>query len=284
MCRVLLLDGDRVSLKAMQCLLSRATYDVAGTEYGRSGLHLLSDFDPDVVVIDLLLKDMSGLDALRAVRQAGHRSPCILITRFGHDQDREEAMRLGVFDCIEQPLSAGLILAVVHNAAAGHTEASAREESHALARWADVVVRGARSPRDMPTLHEWGRAVAVSRGGLRNWCYTARVSPRLSLQFTRILRAVTKQQTSPSSSAPEDLLDIVDRRTLTKLLIRAGGTPTALPATVAQFLERQRLIENHKAVATVRVALELGESTSFHAQQRPQLAMTAIRSRKRTIA
>jgi CheY-like chemotaxis protein len=248
-------------------------------------LHLLSDFDPDVVVIDLLLKDMSGLDALRAAREAGHRSRCILITRFGHDQDREEAMRLGAFDCIEQPLSPGLILAVVHSAASGHTEGSVREESHALARWADVVVRGVRSPRDMPTLHEWGRAVAVSKGGLRNWCYTAGVSPRLSLQFTRILRAVLKQQTSSSSSAPEDLLDIVDRRTLTKLLTRAGGTPSTLPATVAQFLERQRLIENHKAVATVRAALQLGESTSFHSQRSPQLAMTAIgHSGKRTIA
>ena len=254
--RILVLDGDIVSVKAMQLVLQRAGYEVAWAQNAVTGLSLLSQFRPDVVFIDLKLPEKSGLEVLRLIRQCDATPRCILIMRFGHKEDRDEAMTAGAFDCIEQPMTATLLLAVVHNAVSrrgGEEERVASGESHAMARWADVVVRAIHSPKDMPTLQEWGRAVAVSKGGLRNWCYTARLSPRHSLQFMRILRAVIRQQSS--SLAAEDLLDIVDRRTLTKLLKLAGGTSTALPNGVVQFLARQQIIQNTKAVASVRAAL-----------------------------
>jgi len=254
--RVLLLDGDLPSLNAMQVVLERADYEVACSVNAVSGIALLPQFKPDVIVIDLHLPDTSGLEVLRRLLQREPRPRCVLITRFGHDRDRDEAMRLGAFDCIEQPLTPGLLIAVVHNAASSDDASLRRdrlEASHAIARWTDVVVRGVRSPRDMPTLNEWGRAVAVSKGGIRNWCYTADLSPRRSLQFMRVLRAVVKQK--GSSTTPEDLLDIVDRRTLAKLLALAGGTSKQLPKTVDQFLDCQQILSNAKAVAAVRAAL-----------------------------
>lgn len=260
--RVLLLNGDLASLNAMQLVLERANYEVACSVNASSGVALLAQFKPDVVVIDLHLPDSSGLVMLRLVRQREHQSRCILITRFGHDWDRDEAMRLGACDCIEQPLTPGLLVAVVHSAESG--DAAGRqhnrlEASHAIARWTDVVVRGVRSPKDMPTLNAWGRAVGVSKGGIRNWCYTADLSPRHSLQFTRVLRAVIRQQ--GSSSSAEDLLDIVDRRTLAKLLKLAGGTSKELPKSVDLFLDGQQIVPNAKAVAAVRAALR-GETAA----------------------
>lgn len=254
MFRVLLLDGDEVCLTAMQLVLERAGYEVACSQDALSGLPLIGQFKPDVVLIDLRLPDVSGLEVLRLLRRQATSPRCILVTRFGHDQARAEAIRLGAFDCVEQPLTPGLLLALVHNAASGRTdqERDRAGESHALARWADVVVRGVRSPKDMPTLQEWGRSVAVSKGGIRNWCYTASLSPRQSLQFMRVLRAVINQT---SLLGPEDLLDIVDRRTLAKLLMRSGGTTSTLPKDVVLFLDRQRIIQNVKALAAVRAAL-----------------------------
>jgi two-component system chemotaxis response regulator CheY len=243
----------------MQHVLERASYEVAGSVNAVSGMAILAPFKPDVVVIDLHLSDTSGLELLRWVRQREPRSRCIFITRFGHDWDRDEAIRLGAFDCIEQPLTPGLLVAVVHSAesrGAAVPERDGSEASHALARWTDVVVRGVRSPKDMRTLNDWGRAVAVSKGGIRNWCYTACLSPRRSLQFMRVLRAVIKQYGSTSSA--EDLLDIVDRRTLAKLLTLAGGTSKELPTNVDHFLDRQQILQNTKAMASVRAALRGG--------------------------
>jgi DNA-binding response OmpR family regulator len=259
MYRILVLDGDIVSAKATRLVLQRAGYEVACAQTAVAGLSLLSQFKPDVVFIDLQPPEKSGLEVLRLIRQCDASTRCILIMRFGHEQDRDEAMIAGAFDCIEQPMTATLLLTVVHNAVSrrgAEKERVASDESHAMARWADVVVRAVHSPKDMPTLQEWGRAVAVSKGGLRNWCYTARLSPRRSPQFMRILRAVIRQQNS--SLAAEDLLDIVDRRTLTKLLKLGGGTSTDLPNGVVQFLEGQQIIRNSKAIAAIRAALYLG--------------------------
>jgi hypothetical protein len=73
----------------------------------------------------------------------------------------------------------------------------------------------------------------------------------------RLLRAVIRQQ--GSSLAAEDLLDIVDRRTLAKLLKLAGGTNTDLPKSVAQFLDRQQIIQSAKAIMAVKAALSLND-------------------------
>jgi hypothetical protein len=180
-------------------------------------------------------------------------------------------MKLGAFDCIEEPLSPSLLLSVVHHATSGWVDPDGLEKSHALSRWADVVVRGIRSSKDTPTLDHWGRAVAVSRGGIRNWCYTARLSPRRSLQFMRVLRAVILQQRT--AMEPEDLLDIVDRRTLTKLLTISGGTPTTLPRSVSEFLDGQRIIQNDRAIAAVRAALPAEYQAAADGAVRPDLAL-----------
>lgn len=256
MYRILLLDADVVSSKAMQLVLQKAHYEVASCQTAISGLELLPVFKPDVVVIDLHQPGMAAINMLRSLQNYKAPPLCILINRFGHDDDRAEAIKVGAFDCVDHPLTPELLLAVVRKALAGQapgTSSVTSDQSHALTRWADVVLRGVRSPHDMTTLNEWGRWVGVSKGGLRNWCYTARLSSRHSLQFMRLLRAVIRQQ--HAALAPEDLLDVVDRRTIAKLLRLAGGTTTALPKDVEQFLDKQQIIHNARAIAAVRAAL-----------------------------
>jgi hypothetical protein len=182
----------------------------------------------------------------------------VFVTRYGHDTEKDEALRLGACDVLEQPLTPGLLLAAVHNAmisddARKSGPARSEPELHSVTRWADVVVRAVCAPRDLRTLREWGREVGVSVGGLRNWCGTARLPARRSLNFVRLLRAVVQRKTTIAS--PEDLLNVVDRRTLAKLLMMAGGTARELPADVHEFLRRQTFISDVSAVRAVQAAL-----------------------------
>ena len=167
-------------------------------------------------------------------------------------------MRLGAFDCLRQPVTGSLLLAAVESAAGtkgcnGADHAGLQAECHSVTRWADVAVRSLGAPRDFRTLQEFGRAVGVSSGGFRDWCCTAHISARQSLKFARVFRAVIRQSTS--SAPPEDLLNVVDRRTLAKLLVASGGTSTRLPVNEHEFLERQRFVDNQAALAAVQAAL-----------------------------
>ena len=122
-----------------------------------------------------------------------------------------------------------------------------------LKRWSDVVVRPILSETDLRTLYEWGRFLGVSRGTLRNWCHTARISARRSLLFARLLRAVARRDASTGQL--EDLLNVVDGRTISKLLTLAGSTGRDLPSSVPLFLESQRLIKSEPAIKEVVLSL-----------------------------
>src|SRR5262249_33722326 len=113
------------------------------------------------------------------------------------------------------------------------------------------VVDQSHDPR---TLADWGRSVAVSSGAIRNWCQTAGISARNSLWFARTLRAVIEQ--FGTAGAPENLLDIVDSRTLSRVLRAAGGTGDALPNGLQQFLNRQTFVTDNSAIAVVAAVLQ----------------------------
>jgi hypothetical protein len=89
---------------------------------------------------------------------------------------------------------------------------------------------------------------------LRNWCRTAGISPRRALVFARLLRAVLLAD--GGRHRPENLLDIVDRRTLTGLLKMGGFDPEEdLPGDVETFLERQTLVRDLESIVAIRRVL-----------------------------
>jgi hypothetical protein len=129
--------------------------------------------------------------------------------------------------------------------------------SHAAARWARAVVQALDAPRDPKTIAAWGRVAGAAPGTLKNWCRTAGFSPRLSLAFARVLRAILWRQ--KCGRRPEDLLDVVDRRTLAGLLklgVAHDIAPTRLPDTVDEFFLRQQWIVDPVALREVEVELQ----------------------------
>jgi DNA-binding response OmpR family regulator len=250
---ILVVNRDPVTLKAIQRTLDR-DYDVVVTQCGQDGVLIVDKCQPALAVVDVELADMTGLDFIRRLRPREQGLPCLFISRFGHDASNLEALRLGVTDYIEQPLtSAGLLSAVRRVIADGPSVNETAPERHALIRWADIVVRVVELRYDIKTLEEWARSVAVSVGALRNWCRTANLPARRSLLFARMLRAVIKHKAHPIP--PAELLNVVDRRTLVKMLLTAGGTSTDLPHDEQEFLERQRYVTNADALDVLRSAL-----------------------------
>lgn len=114
---------------------------------------------------------------------------------------------------------------------------------HATERWVRMILAIVRAERDPKTLDAWGRILGASRGTVRSWCYAARRSPKASLDFGRLLRAIVSA--GERGWDLHELLDIVNERTAKALLTRAGFPELETrgnPPPLDEFLKRQRLV------------------------------------------
>lgn len=113
-------------------------------------------------------------------------------------------------------------------------------------RWADFVLRGCKSEKDLKTLGMWAHQVAVSYTTLCEVCRLIGVQPRHARDFTRVLRAVMRPSFDFRQLA--SFLDISDRRTLEPLLQTAGfDTLVSQPVSAMSFLDNQQFINSENA-------------------------------------
>jgi ActR/RegA family two-component response regulator len=222
--RTLLIGLDPVIVHRVAALLLAEGHGIKTATTGASALETSAHFHPDIAVVECELDDGSGLAISRELHRIKPNTAVILIAGDRSFDVAVAAMRSGAFDVCAKPIVVGDLMDSIHRASEHHGRAHSSP-------WRDDAAHS-------------------SPGGLRNWCHTARQVPRRSLLFARMLRAVYRQGLPPKP--PADLLNIVDRRTLAKLLSMCGGSGANLPATVDEFLDRQRLIEDPHAVDQVR--------------------------------
>src|ERR1051325_5451269 len=82
MSRILVIDDDLGTRETFQAILRLAGFDVATAATGEHGLDVVRSTNCDLVLADLRLPDMSGLDILQSVRDAGLDVPFVIITAF----------------------------------------------------------------------------------------------------------------------------------------------------------------------------------------------------------
>jgi len=262
MAQLLLIHKDPTTLVSLESMLTVAGHTVETAHSGLQGLDLLESHAFDLVILDVHLPDISGLDLLRHVGPRHPAIPFVFVTACGRTRDAVAAMRLGAADFVEQPLRDDDLVRTVEAAMAGEHYDGARlsgshrsdQVPHAAARWAQAVVPVITAPTDPRTIGAWSRQVFASPGALRNWCRMAGISPRHSLVFARLLRAVARSD--GGQHRPENLLDVVDRRTLQGLLRLAGLTlKSDLAGDIESFLRRQVLVRDPDALLEIKRAL-----------------------------
>jgi DNA-binding response OmpR family regulator len=112
--RVLIVDDEPAIGDVVSRYLRRAGYDTAVTETGKDALRHAESVAPDVVVLDLMLPDMDGLEVMRRLRNDNHRrAAIILLTARSEESDRIVGLRLGADDYVVKPFSPGELVARV---------------------------------------------------------------------------------------------------------------------------------------------------------------------------
>jgi len=114
--RILVIDDDGSLRRVMEFVLEQAGYQVLTAENGRTGYELFLEQQPDVVITDIQMPEMSGYELLDRIQK--HDSGClvIIITAFGTVTQAVNAMKNGAYDYITKPFGNDELVMVVKRA------------------------------------------------------------------------------------------------------------------------------------------------------------------------
>ena len=115
MTRVLVVDDDPGILRTLRINLQARNYDVEIAGDGRTALQVVTDQEPDVVLLDLGLPDIDGVTVLRQVRSFS-RVPIVVLSARHEADDIVEALDLGADDYVTKPFGIDELLARVRTA------------------------------------------------------------------------------------------------------------------------------------------------------------------------
>lgn len=101
--RILLVDDQKSLRRSLSLMLQAAGFETGEAESGEEALSLLDAQAFDLVITDLRMEGMSGVDLLREIKREKPALPVILITAYGSIDSAVDAMRLGAFDYLTKP-------------------------------------------------------------------------------------------------------------------------------------------------------------------------------------
>lgn len=103
MARILIVDDQDNARSMLAEMLRLEGYDVVQAENGEAAVGLVETDGYDLVITDLRMGDVGGLEVLRHTRETAPNTPVIVMTAFGTIEDAVEAMRFGAHDFVQKP-------------------------------------------------------------------------------------------------------------------------------------------------------------------------------------
>ncbi|HEU4401384.1 MAG TPA: response regulator transcription factor [Candidatus Polarisedimenticolia bacterium] len=143
--KVLIVEDDESMVAALRDGFEYEGYGVALAGDGAAGLRLVSEETPDLVILDVMLPKMNGMDVCREIRRGGNAVPIIMLTARGQEIDKVLGLKLGADDYVTKPF--------------GFMELMARVEA--------VLRRAAGRPVEMESYRSGGLTVDFRKGEVR---------------------------------------------------------------------------------------------------------------------
>lgn len=116
---VMLVDDEEEFVTTLAERLELRDMEVRVALSGEEAVHLLVEFVPQVMVLDLKMPGMDGLEVLRVVHSQHPEVKAIMLTGHGSEKDREEAMRIGACDYLHKPVDITELTERIKKAVAG---------------------------------------------------------------------------------------------------------------------------------------------------------------------
>ncbi len=116
MSKLLLIDDEADVLYSFRRIFDSPEIELTTASSGEEGLKLIPQLKPDLVLMDIRMGGINGLETLRRIRQQDTKQLVILMTAYGTTQTAIEAMKLGAYDYLLKPFDVPKLKEIVHNA------------------------------------------------------------------------------------------------------------------------------------------------------------------------
>jgi putative two-component system response regulator len=109
----ILIADDEIGPRESLRMILKPNYNVFTVENGYAAIQMVKQVEPDIMTLDLKMPGLSGIDALKEIREIAPDLIVIIITGYGTLQSAIEAIRYGVFDYISKPFNVPEIIAII---------------------------------------------------------------------------------------------------------------------------------------------------------------------------
>jgi two-component system OmpR family response regulator len=115
---ILIVDDEPNTLELLQLTLTKVGYTVLTAGSGTEALQVSAARHPDLIVLDLMMPDISGLDVIRELKKHYAKPPVIVFTARGRIEDMVAGMEAGAFRYLIKPTSRDKLLETIRDALA----------------------------------------------------------------------------------------------------------------------------------------------------------------------
>ena len=114
--KILVIDDDDSIRETLQLYLTEIGYEVIVANNGEAGIQLIGEEKPDLILSDLKMAGLTGIDVLKKAKELDVKNQVVLMTAFEDMKSTIIAMQLGAYDYIEKPLELSRFNAVIKRA------------------------------------------------------------------------------------------------------------------------------------------------------------------------
>ncbi len=111
--KILVVDDEENIRFLVESALQLAGMETAGADDGRSGLQLVGEYRPDLIVLDVMMPELDGFEVLERLRDSGVRTPVVFLTARDSTDDRVRGLTVGGDDYMVKPFAVAELVARV---------------------------------------------------------------------------------------------------------------------------------------------------------------------------
>lgn len=102
--KVMLVDDEEAFVTTLSDRIQRRDFSSSVAYTGEQALQIVDDQVPDVMILDLKMPGIGGMEVLRRVKKAYPKVQIIILTGHGSEKDKKEALSLGAFNYLQKPV------------------------------------------------------------------------------------------------------------------------------------------------------------------------------------